>query len=325
MRCATSIRARLRAPIAVRGLSVLVTLLAVFGPLATGGAFASVSSVYWTTGSETLYRAKSHGSDREELLASEFGLATGMAINQRDHQLYWVEALPISRIRRSPLDGSGAEDLIQLLDNPAGIDLDLTSNKMYWTERYSNQIRRANLDGSAIETVVENTVEPRGLRVDPVHGHLYWVEYGTNRLRRANLDGTGVVDLISTGMSRPWDLEIDIANQKIYWSQLGPEFNNTLGAILRSDLSGAMPELLADKIGQPGSINLDAASGHLWFTHGFVGKIERINLTDRSVETMFSTGNELPQYLVIEIIPEPATVCLILAAWIAGIAFRRRQ
>lgn len=274
---------------------------------------AIAQSIYWTTGSDALLRGSTDGTSRELLLDTGFGLATGLAINQRDQQLYWVESIPTDVIRRASLDGSNVEDLVSLSNDPAGIDLDLASNKMYWTERFSNRVQRANLDGTDVETVVMDAVEPRGLRIDAVNDHIYWVELGTNRLRRSNLDGSDVVDIITSGMNRPFDVELDVDRQLIYWSELGGSSRST-GSIYLTDFDGTNPQVIASGLSQPSSIELDEASQQLWFAHGLNFSIDVIDLASGNSRTVFSQVG-IPQYIVVETIPEPrATTLLVLGA-----------
>ena len=70
-----------------------------------------------------------------------------------------------SKIRVVDLDGSNPMDLIQTVDWPAAIDVDVDTGKIYWTEN-SGTIKRANLDGSTIETLHTGTSFSVGLVVD---------------------------------------------------------------------------------------------------------------------------------------------------------------
>ncbi len=66
-------------------------------------------------------------------------------------RLYWTDA-ETDRIRRSHLDGTGVEDVVDSgLVNPRGLAVDETAAKLYWTDYGSDRIQRSNLDGSEVE------------------------------------------------------------------------------------------------------------------------------------------------------------------------------
>ena len=71
--------------------------------------------------------------------------------------MYWTNAgnFPNTKIQRADLDGSNVEDLLVGFQTPHGIDLDLTSGKMYWTDNGApGTVQRADLDGSNLQTLV---------------------------------------------------------------------------------------------------------------------------------------------------------------------------
>ena len=99
-------------------------------------------------------------------------------------------------IQRSNMDGSNIETLVGLsagLQNPAGIDLDLTNGKMYWTDSVTDRIQCANLDGSNIETVISTgLLTPFRVRVDIDTEKLYWTDFTSKNIASSNLDGSGI-------------------------------------------------------------------------------------------------------------------------------------
>ena len=69
--------------------------------------------------------------------------------------MYWVAFAgstepPSSKIKRTNLDGSDAEDLVAGLPFPDDIALDVVNGKMYWTESVTPSnpatVRRANVE-----------------------------------------------------------------------------------------------------------------------------------------------------------------------------------
>jgi len=49
-------------------------------------------------------------------------------------------------------------------------------------------------------------------------GKICWTEIGIPTISRANFDETNVEELVTTGISRPRDIALDAADNKMYWT-----------------------------------------------------------------------------------------------------------
>ena len=66
--------------------------------------------------------------------------------------------------------------------------------------------------------VKTTTDTPRELAVYPVKRILYWIDYSQYpRIGKANLDGSGWQPLVTSGISNPRDLTIDMNTLDVYW------------------------------------------------------------------------------------------------------------
>jgi len=109
--------------------------------------------------------------------------------------MYWAD---LTSVRRANLNGSNVEILVTPSPVEAflqGFALDLTNNKMYWSNPISNIIRRANLDGSDVEDLVSTNA--RSIDLDVANGKMYWIDAGS--IRRSNLDGTSIETVTGFG------------------------------------------------------------------------------------------------------------------------------
>jgi len=114
---------------------------------------------------------------------------------------------------------------------------------------------------------------------------MYWTDEGTQKIQRANLDGTGVEDLVTTGLSYPQGIALDVAAGKMYWTDRG-----TL-KIQRANLDGSSVEdLVTTGLIIPSGIALDLAAGKIYWTDRGTLKIQRANLDGSSVEDLVTTG-----------------------------------
>ncbi|HXI03955.1 MAG TPA: hypothetical protein VNI57_12340, partial [Candidatus Saccharimonadales bacterium] len=143
----------------------------------------------------------------------------GVAVDPGAGKVYWTEGIAVPAIRRSNVDGSGVETLIDgsvvPLANAQGIALDPSGGKMYWTDLGYDRIYRSNLDGTGPE-LLEDFVSaglqnPTGIAVDSLHGKLYWADTTLHQIQRANLDGSMLESVLTVadGLSYPRDLFVD--------------------------------------------------------------------------------------------------------------------
>ena len=116
-----------------------------------------------------------------------------------------------------PLDGlnTGAKVLpiTSNIKRPVALDLDITEDRVYWTDVSLNTISRVFINGSSPEVVVSQNVHtPDGLAVDPVGGNIYWTDTGTNKIEVSRMDGSIRKTLISQGLDNPRDIIVDIVD-----------------------------------------------------------------------------------------------------------------
>ncbi len=124
--------------------------------------------------------------------------------------MYWVDR-GTGKIQRSDLDGNNIEDLITKgLNQPWAIALDISGDKMYWTDRLTG-IWRSDLDGRNIEDLVirPQVNRPRAIALDTASGKMYWVDESKNRIQRSDLDGSNIEDLVG-GLSTPASIALDM-------------------------------------------------------------------------------------------------------------------
>jgi hypothetical protein len=172
----------------------------------------AAGKMYWTNESfpGSIQRANLDGSSVEDIVT---GLSSprGIALDVAAGKMYWTnESFPGS-IQRANLDGSSVEDIVTGLVVPVGIALDLAAGKMYWTNAFfPGKIQRANFDGSSVEDLVTGLSFPFGIALDRSAGKMYWTDAATNKIQRANLDGSSVEDLVTTGLSAPGGIALDV-------------------------------------------------------------------------------------------------------------------
>ena len=90
---------------------------------------------------------------------------------------------------------------------------------------------------------------------------VYWTDTNAGKIQWSNLDGSGVEDLVTTGLTRPRGIALDVAGGEMYWTDVGTD------KIQRSNLDGSnVEDLVTTGLMNPEGIALDVAGGKMYWT-----------------------------------------------------------
>jgi hypothetical protein len=147
--------------------------------------------------------------------------------------------------------------------NPSGLAY-YQANPTYPLFYVSNRIFRNDLANNSDDIVVPSGQFSRGIAIDYVGKKIYWTNSSDGYIGRADLDGSNATEAFITGLSNPWDVEIDPVNQKIYWSET--DYPNTNAFIQRANLTdGSNIETLVSNVNSLG-IAVDPLRGKLFYS-----------------------------------------------------------
>ena len=125
---------------------------------------------------------------------------------------------------------------------------------------------------------------------------LYWTDRGTSKIQRSNLDGSGVEDLVTTGLSGPVGLALDVSGGKMYWTDWLRD------KIQRSNLDGSgVEDLVTTGLDWPWGIALDVSGGKMYWTDRGTQKIQRSNLDGSGVEDLVTTRLDKPWGIALDV------------------------
>jgi hypothetical protein len=172
--------------------------------------------------------------------------------------------------------------------SPKQIHLDKDNGKLYWCDREGMRVMRANLDGSQVETLVEtgrgdkDQRDPTrwcvGITTDPKLQKIYWTQKGPNnggqgRILRANIEipkgasptNRSDIEVLFDQLPEPIDLELDLANRVLYWTDRGdPPHGNTVNRAAIDKKAG--PEILITHLMEGIGIALDVPGSRMFVT-----------------------------------------------------------
>jgi len=259
------------------------------------------------------------GSGRKTIVTN-CRLPDGIVVDAEAGHIYWTNMGIPSRddgsIERADLDGGHRRIIVPQggTHTPKQLHLEKASGKLYWSDREGMRVMRANLDGSQIETLVETgrgdedrRDETRwcvGITVDPTLGQIYWTQKGptkggTGSLRRANIDlpkdegpaNRSDIEVLFDQLPEPIDLELDLANRLLYWTDRGdPPRGNTVNRVPVD--AKAVPEILIKHLMEGIGITLDVP-GNRMFVTDFAGSLYTADLDGKNERNVLGAQGNL--------------------------------
>ena len=114
------------------------------------------------------------------VLSHEHNKPRGLAVHQKDNQLFVTEWGSSPSIVKMNLDGSRRETIIATdIVWPNGIAVDETTERIFWTDRSLMRIESATTYGGDRRIVVEDKIQPFGIAV--FEDRRCWSDWGDYR------------------------------------------------------------------------------------------------------------------------------------------------
>jgi hypothetical protein len=265
----------------------------------TSGGDKTVGRLFFLEASGgRVHSVNTDGSDRK-VIVTGCRVPDGIVVDVEAGHIYWTNmGIPSHNdgsIERADLDGQNRVTIIGEGETftPKQLHLDKKSGKLYWCDREGMRVMRSNLDGSKIETLVDTSkgdARPGtdltkwcvGITVDPDRGLIYWTQKGPDdagkgRLFRTKIDiprgetaaNRSDIELLFDGLPEPIDLELDLKNRLIYWTDRGdpPRGNTVNRASLDADFTKhPTPDILLTHLMEGIGIALDFKGDRMFLT-----------------------------------------------------------
>lgn len=225
----------------------------------------------------------------EELVPEDNGQVLDIAVDTVNDKLYWSVRGRETAIRRSSLDGTSVETIVDDVQGPLGLALDTAAGKLYWADWDARKIQRANLDGSSLEDLTDTApVRPRYLALDGAQGLIYWSGQGDGRVWQSPMNGGGFNLLVAGTSGKTGGIDYHAATDTLFWLDTA---GNTVTKAF-SDGTGVV-DVLYPRTGHVGGLFLEAEMEKIvWFDQGHQA-IRRANMDGSGVETVLSGGFDL--------------------------------
>ena len=289
---------------------------------------------FLSASSGQVFSANPDGSDLKVIVSEGRRLPDGIVVDAGARHLYWTNmgnpSANDGSIERANFDGSNITHIVRPGDTftPKQLQLDEKNRKLYWCDREGMRVMRANVDGSNIETLVDTSEGDSrpgkdikkwcvGIVLDVEAGKLYWTQKGPDnagdgRIFRANLEipkgqspaNRKDIELLYEGLPEPIDLELDLANRTIYWTDRGdPPRGNTVNRAPMDPPQGngkKEPEIIFDHLMEGIGIALDLKGGRMFLTD-LGGSIYSASLDGSNRKTVLAAEGNLTGIVYAEI------------------------
>ena len=266
-----------------------------------------------------IHSMRPDGSDRK-VIVSNCHLPDGIAVDVEAGHIYWTNmgsspSVNDGSIERADLDGRNRRIIVPqgVTFTPKQIHLDKRNGKLYWCDREGMRVMRANLDGSQTETLVETGRGENdrrdqvrwcvGVTIDPNRGKIYWTQKGPDnaglgRIFRASIEipkgesptNRSDIELLFDQLPEPIDLELDLTNRVLYWTDRGdPPRGNTVN---RASIDKkAAPEIVVTHLMEGIGLALDVPGNRMFITD-FAGSVYSADLDGKNERNfLYGKGN----------------------------------
>jgi hypothetical protein len=291
----------------------------------TPGTRATVARLFFLdAASGRVLSCNPDGTELKTILTEGRKIPDGIVVDAEAGHIYWTNmGVPTANdgtIVRAELDGKNLTTIVPSggTHTPKQLQLDKQNGKLYWSDREGMRVMRGNLDGTKLETLVDTSKgDPRpgpdatkwcvGIAVDTDHGHIYWTQKGGDNAGQGRIFRAGIeipkgqdpknrkdIELLYDGLPEPIDLDLDLANRMMYWTDRGdPPRGNTVNRAPLDAPSGPRkdPEIIFTHLMEGIGLALDLKNGRMFLTD-LGGSVYLCNLDGSGKKAIaFAEGN----------------------------------
>ena len=220
--------------------------------------------------------------------------------------VYWIDNGAIYKFR-----GEQTELLVRHYAGwtATSLTVDMTGNKIYWTERQDSRnvgrIRSASLNGANVKMLKTLNSVPNCIVANPVTRKLYWTS-SRGRIQSINFDGRDFKGKLIEGLGMPMHIALaadgSVAPDAIYWTAY--DTDNNSWSIWRSSLTHAITKKLVLNLGTLGELKGLAVAGDKLYwaetTGGGQGRIRSASVRGGNIKTLHVLEGSIPSGIAVD-------------------------
>jgi hypothetical protein len=299
-----------------------------------GAAATGTPTLFWLDVSGKVMRSDVAKFAAKTVVPSAGQGSDGIAVDVAGGHIYWTDmGVPADNdgsVMRSDLDGSNVKTLVPAGGTwtPKQLKLELTQQKLYWSDREGMRVMSSDLDGSNVTTLYQSgsTDADRqdtsrwcvGIAIDTAGGYFYWTQKGddnghTGTLRRAHLampDGDtpamrSDVEILYQALAAPCDMDLDLTAGLIYWANRGDNTINRVPIAMPSGATAATRtdrETIVPNVSQAIGVALDHERGIAYYTDA-VGDVGSSNLDGSNSKFLLTKSGAFTGIVIVDLPP----------------------
>jgi sugar lactone lactonase YvrE len=221
--------------------------------------------------------------------------ASARAGDAPHQKLYWTEE---GAVKRSNLDGSGVEAVVQTGENIVYLAASQSANELYYAiGSPTPQLWSADLDGGnrQLLATLDTANYVRGLGFDAPSKTLYWTSFhgyqaGNGKIRSAGADGSNLQDVLALSDGYPYGMAIDPAPGLMFWA------NTEQNTLERAKLDGSDRQVIGSGVSMTTQLAIDPAANKLYWTDVDDLRIHWSNYDGSDSAVIASPGSPYPAY-----------------------------
>jgi len=163
---------------------------------------------------------------------------------------------------------------------------------LFWTDPLSDKIYTAEDNGSNVQEIIV-AVDSSGIAADAANEEIYYTSNG-GTIQKANFDGSNVQNLVTSGLSTPRGIDLDVTGNTMYWVDTDK--------VMSASLDGSNVQTLFSGLGFMEDIAINTSQGTWYATEilnpGGSGRVIQGNLDGTgSVQNIVDTTSLASQSL----------------------------
>ncbi|XP_029474191.1 low-density lipoprotein receptor-related protein 8 isoform X2 [Rhinatrema bivittatum] len=184
--------------------------------------------------------------------------------------------------------------IIPMMKNVVALDVEVTTNKIYWCDLFYKTIYSAHIDKASDTAeraiVIDSQLHsPEGLAMDWVHRNIYWTDTGNKTISVATTDGCKRRTLFDSDLGEPRAIALDPTRGFLFWSDWGDR-----AKIEKSGLNGIDRQVLvSDNIEWPNGITVDILNQRLYWVDSKLHWLSSIDFNGSNRKILISSADDL--------------------------------
>ncbi|XP_065051806.1 prolow-density lipoprotein receptor-related protein 1-like isoform X1 [Rhopilema esculentum] len=174
---------------------------------------------------------------------------------------------------------------IKSFSHVIGVDYDYDSNKIFYSDIFTNLIGMVNLNGTDKQILAADLRTPDGISYDWLNKRIYWTDAQENTISRVGVQGKKAREVILTeGLDEPRAIVVSPCDGYLYWSDWGKK-----PYIKRANMDGMFAKTIVDHgLVWPNGLCLDYSESRIFWADAHADRIESANLDGSDRKTVVS-------------------------------------